>query len=253
MKKALLVAALAVWGLNGYTQCVPNQLYADSVFGAWPDTTTNFNGGVVGVFYSDTLNLLVPTNAGLIDPNFSAFSIDSVAMTEVQGLPPGLAISCNSQTGAPCTYLTGQVGCGLIEGTPTQAGTFPMTIKVNAYVTVPFLGTQAIPYEFPGYSITIAENTVGLESLAPAKLASVKNVPNPFAERTLIEFSLSKAAPVKVKVFNLVGEELWRRGVQGKAGVNRVNFEGVNLENGIYIYHVESAGTKFTGRMMVNR
>jgi hypothetical protein len=32
-----------------------------------------------------------------------------------------------------------------------------------------------------------------------------------------------------------------------------VPFEVNELENGIYIYHVEAAGTTYTGRMMVNR
>lgn len=252
MKKVLLVAAMAASSLTAIAQCSPNQTYADSVFGAWPDTVTNFSPGTVGVFYSDTLNLLVPTNAGLINPTFEGFMIDSVALVGVTGLPPGIAVHCTSHTGAACTYLTGQVGCGLIEGTPTVAGTFPLVIQVNAYVTL-FTIPQAIPYEFPGYSITISDNTTGVADLSPAKLIGVKNVPNPFAERTVIEFGLSRAAPVKMKVYNLVGAEMWQRSVQGKAGMNRVPFEAANLENGIYIYHVESAGSKFTGRMVVNR
>ncbi len=252
MARAFILALLATASVQLHAQCVPNQLYADSVFGAWPDTTTNFRSGMVGVPYSDTLNLLVPVNAGFIDPMFSFFQIDSVAMVEIAGLPPGINVSCNSQTNAPCTYLTNQVGCGLLEGTPTQTGTFPMVIKVVAYVKV--LGsTQAVDHEFPGYSITIADNTMAVEDLQPARLGKVQNVPNPFAERTIIEFGLSKSAPVKLKVFNLVGERIWTRTVQGKAGVNRVPFDAPQLENGIYIYHVEAAGATYTGRMMLNR
>ncbi len=252
MARTFILALLAAASMQLHAQCVPNQLYADSVFGAWPDTTTNFRNGMIGVPYSDTLNLLVPVNAGFIDPMYAFFQIDSVAMVEVTGLPPGITVTCNSQTNAACTYLTGQVGCGLLEGTPTQMGTFPIVIKVLAYVKV--LGsTQAVDYDFPGYSITISDNTTAVEDLQPARLGRVQNVPNPFADRTTIEFGLSKSAPVKVKVFNLVGERIWTRTVQGKAGVNRVAFDAPQLENGIYIYHVEAAGATFTGRMMLNR
>lgn len=252
MKRTLLIAGLVAFGLNASAQCSPNQAYADSLFGAWPDTITNFSSGMVDVLYSDTLNLLVPTDAGAIDPMFTGFTIDSVALVQVSGLPPGISVMCTSQTNAPCTFMTGQVGCGLIEGTPTQTGTFPLVIEVNAYASL-FGSAQAVPYSFPGYSITITENTSGVAELQPVKLTGVKNVPNPFAERTVIEFGLSKAAPVKVTVFNLVGAELWSRTLQGKNGPNKVSFDAVSFESGIYIYHVESADSKFTGRMMVNR
>lgn len=251
MKKIFTIIGLLALGTQAIAQCSPNQAYGDSAFGAWPDTVTNFSSGVVGVLYSDTLNLLVPSDAGAINPDYSGIVIDSVALVGVSGLPPGITISCNSHTAASCTFLTGQVGCGLIEGIPTEAGTYDLTINVNAYAFI-FVGTQAIPYSFPGYSITIDQG-VGVAELGPATLAGVKNVPNPFQDKTVIEFGLSKAAPVEVKVFNLVGAEMWRRSVQGKTGTNRVSFDASKLESGIYIYHVESADSKFTGRMMVNR
>lgn len=251
MIRTLLLAALAATGLSASAQCLPNQLYADSVFGVWPDTTTNFADGMVGVFYSDTLQILVPADASLIIPGMP-FTIDSVAMAQVSGLPPGITVGCNSQTGAPCTYLTAQVGCGLLEGMPTQAGTFDMEIDVIAYVQI-FGNTQEMPYSFPGYSITIADNTTAIEAIGPARLGRVQTVPNPFADRTMIEFDLSSASVTKINVFNLVGEKLWSRSVQGKAGINRVPFVMHELEDGIYIYHVEASGSTFTGRMMVNR
>ncbi|HRA17568.1 MAG: T9SS type A sorting domain-containing protein [Flavobacteriales bacterium] len=252
MMRTLLLATLAAASLNSFAQCIPNALYTDSVYGVWPDTTADFAPGMIGVFYSDTLNLLVPSDAGLIDPLFSGFTVDSVRLDQLSGLPPGVTVGCNSQTGAACTYLSSQVGCGLLEGTPTQVGTFPISIEVTAYLVL-FGSTQGIPQTFDGYSITIGDNTTGVENAAPAKLGRVQNVPNPFADRTVIEFGLTKAATAKIKVFNLVGGELWNRTVQAKAGTNRVPFEVNDLESGIYIYHVEAAGATYTGRMMVNR
>ncbi len=71
MRKALLSIVVVLASFSASAQCTPNQLYADSVYGVWPDTTENFMSGVVNMFYSDTLNILVPTDAGLIDPNFA--------------------------------------------------------------------------------------------------------------------------------------------------------------------------------------
>ncbi len=251
MTRTLLVAALASVAIGASAQCVPNALYADSVYGVWPDTTENFASGMVNVFYSDTMNLLIPSDASLIDPSLPV-TIDSVRMDQITGLPPGITVACNSQTGAPCTYLPNQVGCGLLEGIPTEAGTFDLVIEVTAYFQL-FFTTQSSAQTFGGYSITIAPNTVGIGDLAVVKVDKVKNVPNPFANRTSIEFNLPKPSKATVKVFNLVGEQLWKETIQAKAGVNHVPFEASMLENGIYLYHVEAAGSTWTGRMMVNR
>ena len=71
---------------------------------------------------------------------FAGLVIDSVEFEGISGLPLGLAVACNSQTPAACTYLTGQLGCGLIEGTPTAVGTFPLMLNVLA--TVPSSATS---------------------------------------------------------------------------------------------------------------
>jgi hypothetical protein len=252
MVRTLILTAFAAATLGASAQCVPNQLYADSVYGVWPDTLENFANGMVGVFYSDTLNILVPSSASAIDPSYPSFvTIDSVAMNQLTGLPPGIAVNCNSQTGAPCTYLANQVGCGLLEGTPTQAGTFDITIEVTVYVN--FLGTQAIPRTFTGYSITVLPNTVGIGDIQAVGVDKARNVPNPFVGRTNIEFSLQHATAATITVFNLVGKQIWKETVQGKAGNNRVPFAASNLENGIYLFHVEAGGSNSTGRMVVNR
>ena len=251
MMKTLLLAALVATSLQVSAQCIPNQLYADSVYGVWPDTTQNFVNGMVNTFYSDTLTLLIPSNASLVDPSLPSVTLDSVVMNSVSGLPPGITINCNSQTSAPCTYLPNHVGCGLLQGTPTVAGTYPITINVTAYAY--FFGVQSFPHVFSGYSITILPAAAGIGDIAVLTLDGVKNVPNPFTDRTTIEFNLAKAGMAQVKVFNLVGEQLWKTTVQGKPGSNRVPFTLSTLENGIYLYTVEAGGLNFTGRMMVNR
>lgn len=251
MKHALLAACLLTAGLRATAQCTPNPLYADSVFGVWPDTTENFIGGMVGVFYSDTINIIIPSSSTDVDPSLPPQTIDSVQFNGIDNLPPGLAVHCNSQTGGPCTLLPHQLGCGLIEGTPTQAGSYDLVLNVTAYVT--FLGfPTGLPYAFQGYNITIA-GTAGVNDLAPVSLGQVQNVPNPFANRTTIEFSLNRGATARIKVFNLVGEELWRETVQAKSGVNRVPFEAARMESGVYLYKVEAGDRMFTGRMVVSR
>lgn len=255
MKKLLLLSAFALSTAAASAQCTPDPLYADSVFGVWPDTTTNFMPGMVGVFYSDTLNLIVPLNASQIpaDPPYPALALDSIQLEGVSGLPPGITVSCNSQTPAACTYLPAMLGCGLLQGTPTQTGTYPLTIDVRAWATVPFFGVQSVPVSFGGYEIVITDNNTAVLGLNNTALAHVRNVPNPFANRTTIEFSTGKAGAAQIKVFNLVGEEMWREVVQTKAGLNRVPFEGAQLPAGVYLYKIEAGSQTYTGRMAIQR
>ncbi|MBK9759094.1 MAG: T9SS type A sorting domain-containing protein [Flavobacteriales bacterium] len=252
MRRTLLAGLLIVIGSAANAQCTPNQLYADSVYGVWPDTLEGFSSGMVSVFYSDTLILLVPEEAGLIDPQFDGFVIDSVALDQVTNLPPGLAVECNSQTGAECTFLANQVGCGLIEGTPTSAGVYDMTLEVTAYTFLGFF-VLPVPQTFTGYSITISEDNTSITSNISLGVAQLRNSPNPFSDRTNIEFTLRRAAQARLKVFNLVGEEVFNRIVAGKQGSNSVVLGANGLENGVYIYTVEVAGHSVTGRMVVNR
>lgn len=249
MKQGILVVGFFIGTASAMGQCVPNQLYADSVYGVWPDTTENFAPGVLNVFYSDTLNILVPSDAGLVDPDFSGVTIDSVALVSVDGLPAGLSVNCNSQTAAPCTFLSNQLGCGLIEGTPTTAGVYDITINVIAYA---FAGFVQVEQPFSGYQIVIAEDNSGLLALSSVKPMDVRAVPNPAVGNTSFLFNLSRSAKARVQVFNLVGEKLWDRSVAGKQGTNSVNFDVTDLESGVYLYTVEAAGHTHTGRLVVN-
>lgn len=253
MQKALLLF-IGVLGLgSARAQCTPDPLYADSVFGVWPDTTENFNAGYLSQFYSDTLNLIVPGNASEIpsDPPFPPIDIDSIQLVSVDGLPPGLAISCNSQTSASCTYLPTQLGCGLIEGIPTVVGTYPLSLSVLAWFTFIIPTSQAI--SFSGYEIVVSELNTGIATNAQLGLANVRNMPNPFSSRTTIEWQVGRAGEARVRVFNMVGEELWMQRVQAKAGANKVTFDGGDLPAGVYLYKVESGSDTFTGRMALQR
>ncbi len=251
MKHLLLVGSFILAAGAANAQCVPNPLYADSLYGIWPDTVDNFASGVVGQPYFQQIDVMVPQDAGLVNPTFAGILLDSVALTGVTGLPPGLTYGCNSHTSAPCTYLTSQLGCAAITGTPTTAGTYPLTLSVTAYASL-FGSAVPIPQDFGGYRIEITEG-VGILEYDLNGLNGVQNVPNPFTTTTTIEFALVRADEVRVRVFSLVGEELWTRTVAGKAGMNRVLFERGNLQDGVYLYKVETGRDAFTGRMVLNR
>ena len=143
MKKLLLsVLAVASFSFASNAQsCTPNALYADSAYGVWPDTTTNLPGAIQNVFYSTNLDFAVPSTvtaelAGS-DPTAQAFigsTINSFTVTSVDGLTPvSLQYVCSSSN---CQYPGGAHGCANVYGTPTQTGSYPLTINITANLTV---------------------------------------------------------------------------------------------------------------------
>ncbi len=70
-----------------------------------------------------------------------------------------------------------------------------------------------------------------------------QNYPNPFNPSTKIEFSVSKASQVSLKVYNILGKEITTLVSKYLApGEYKVNFNGIDLPSGVYVYKL-SAGT----------
>lgn len=86
----------------------------------------------------------------------------------------------------------------------------------------------------------------------PSDTVLYQNYPNPFNPTTQIRFALSKAADVKLSVYNLNGQ-LISEAVKGTmpAGFNTVEFDGSKLNSGIYYYTLEADGTKHSLKMLL--
>ena len=78
-----------------------------------------------------------------------------------------------------------------------------------------------------------------------------QNYPNPFNPTTNISFSLADAAPVKLTVYNLLGQEVATL-IGGKvmtAGTHTVAFNASSLSSGVYIYRLEAGSFVSNKRM----
>ena len=62
MKTLLLLFALtAATFLSSAQSCTPGTNFADSTFGLWPSTATNFPPALIGCSYSTNINFKVPS------------------------------------------------------------------------------------------------------------------------------------------------------------------------------------------------
>lgn len=262
MKKFLLFSMAACMSIVMSAQCDNDYDFGEVEFGVAPDPALGeeFDQAVINEFYSDTINLIVPLDAGVVNEAFTGFTIDSLSLDgvfvtidseQVDLSTIGLEIICNNNGDSPnpCTLMGGNQYCALVQGTPNIAGDLPLQINVTGYLL--FLGeVQNIPFSFDGYTLTILDPNEIID--VPTSVNSVsQNIPNPFAQNTKINYSLTNSGIVTFEVSNILGEIVYEEIVQGRRGNNSIDFNGAEFESGIYLYSIEANNSKVTKKMII--
>ena len=88
----------------------------------------------------------------------------------------------------------------------------------------------------------------------PAKIELSQNFPNPFNNRTTISYTLPSAGPVRLEVFNSLGQKVIEiaRGIE-TAGNHLMNLDAQGLSSGIYFYRVHGNTLSQTKKMLFLR
>jgi hypothetical protein len=259
MKKTLLtLSAFIIAGATMAQVCVPNPDYADETFGIWPDIDQGFSDGSVGNPYLQVIDFKIPEDPSEVPvadgteiPEGS--TVDSVMVVGVDGLPDGLDFGCQSHTDAPCTFLPDVQGCAVLTGIPTSGGEYPLTINTVIYLSL-FNGSLQIPFPFSyeDYSIFV-DGPSSVAEMAEFGLKLGQNMPNPFEDETVIEFTLNQPVLVDFNVYNLLGKSVYAQGVNASQGVNRIelNAGDLGMTSGIYLYSLTIEGQTVTRKMVL--
>jgi len=96
----------------------------------------------------------------------------------------------------------------------------------------------------PDSVILMADVVTGIsnpEEIIPQKLILKQNYPNPFNPTTSIEFTIPNAEFVTLKIYNILGEEVFTL-VSEKLDAGKYNYEwdGSSIASGIYLYKLEA-------------
>jgi flagellar hook assembly protein FlgD len=97
--------------------------------------------------------------------------------------------------------------------------------------------------------------TTGLDKVQRSANSQILiNYPNPFNQKTAIQFEISNKQPVQLKVYDIVGNEVSTLVNEEKAtGKYEVNFDGSNIPEGIYIVKIQAGNSLTTRKMIVKR
>jgi hypothetical protein len=218
--------------------CVPDPQYADSVYGAWPDTLTNFPPAEANAYYETILNFKAPAEVTAdLDPSgqFVGSPIDEYVVTSVDGLPTGYTYTCNATN---CTYTGGTQGCATVYGTTATTGTYSITINIDVTVLVTlFPGLPPTPVtqstSFQGYKIVVG--TAGqLEQI----IAPLTVIPNPAKNNIIIDGITSSMKASSISITNIEGKVITTKNIEAS---NSNSFDISELKSGIYFINVNHA------------
>ena len=113
---------------------------------------------------------------------------------------------------------------------------------------------QATTDEVGQFALPLAASTAWV---LPSEVALGPNYPNPFNPSTLIPYQLSAPSPVRLEVFNILGQRVMTLvdGEQG-AGAYVARWDGTDAAggaaaSGLYFYRLTVAGAHQTGKMVL--
>ncbi|UMB60458.1 T9SS type A sorting domain-containing protein [Lutibacter sp. A80] len=82
-------------------------------------------------------------------------------------------------------------------------------------------------------------------------LLSLSASPNPLTIRTRINFTSTKNQSVEFTVKNLVGKTVYLKKINAKKGLNSFQFNKNDLNNGMYIYSLQSDSEIISKRLII--
>ena len=149
----------------------------------------------------------------------------------------------------------------------TQAWVCPMVYTTDRIIsTPPFNASDVVNYNylscatfFPNqYSDTAivyqahSSGMVNYNKHSDANLA-VQNYPNPFSDQTTIQIHLNKAGSIQVRVYDLLGNQLYESNMYGAIGENYMLFNENHLASGVYYYTVQVEEEQVSQKMIIQK
>jgi hypothetical protein len=266
MRKLLLLFAFAnviALGSQAQTVCIPNPIYVSlGIPGVYPNPLiqANLTDGEQNVAYTEFFTTIVPADTTI---DLSAYaggfplpavtvSVNYQEVTALDGLPTGLNYVCDPSN---CQWVGGTNGCIKLSGTPTQAGTFTVSMSTGYNVSVPqgipVLGGTALTIPIPGLSWGLNIIGVGVDNQDPNALHITQNIPNPFHGTTTIRFTAPKPTKVDLTVTDLAGRVVSTQQFAATVGSNALTYDATALPAGIYLYRLSDGAKSVTSKMVV--
>jgi hypothetical protein len=250
MKRILLLLFSVVFALISTEQlsgqCTPDPACED-LEGDGQYCPEVFPPVVQGEAYDQVMTFILP--AAEYDVEGTILTLDSVAVDSIKNIPPGMDYSSNS-TG----YAAGKAYCAQLVGTPTQKGTFPVSIYMRVFAT-PEGGSQLELGPFVDDTTLVI--TVNAPTLTESRVLEDFQVlpvaPNPFSDYTQMGFYTPYDDQIKLQIYNILGELMHEEAQGASPGEHRFSFNGSLLLPGTYFYRITNSKRLYTGKFIKSK
>ncbi|MBL6662815.1 MAG: T9SS type A sorting domain-containing protein [Flavobacteriales bacterium] len=273
MKKSLLITLLFTSSLTVLAQqspCVPDASLQDSTFGLWPDTIQNLPIAQLDTYYEEHIQIKTPATVGEVmgDPyeidvlgfpvNIAPLEIDSIKLVGVTGLPSSMSTYLSN---SDSVFMGNDIACVTLFGTPgeDELGTHELSLIIDGWINVSVIGTVSLyeqlgDYEnIDGYRLVVESEMVSINENDKVSFSVSQNSPNPFSNRTSIEFNSTSEGEYLFSVVNLLGEVQDHRIINANYGSNKIDVDASALSSGIYFYTLSNAQGMITKKMIINK
>lgn len=244
------------------------------IFGILPEADTinspvsSLPEACVGNYYSITFQIYLSDSVSTMFNGEEIFAyIDSIRIDTIV-LPDGLSMTCNPPD---CMIENGEPICITAEGTPTQSGVFSVIIHYAMGVVVngmplnlpfsypPYYDEYISPFPQREYIMTIHPANSGeaaciindVDDSSEAVIGVQQNVPNPFSRMTSIAIDSKESGEFDFKVYSLIGELVHNEILTLSVGQNIVEFDGADLNSGMYFYAIGQGNDVVTKRTCI--
>ncbi len=242
MKKIItivMVLASLTLSLDSKAQCTPNPAQTDFLI---PDTATNFEDAYAGVAYEQILYISVPSDTTVYSLPTTIYELTLVG---VDGLPAGITYATNPANGV---FPGGSQDCIQFSGTPTDTGTYNLTMYVSAHVNVFIVGDTTITLPVEGYRIKVLSSN-SIAQVDQNNFSVYQNSPNPFTGQTELAFQSPGNEDVRCEIFDADGKCVFTKNIRSVQGYNSFVFDASAFPAGIYIYKISNGEMTVTHRM----
>ena len=161
MAKYTVTFLLSLLFSLSYSQtCTINKAQLRQSFSLYPSKAQNLAKATLNKDYTQTISFKFPNSTTeifttkIIDcPSYvpKGVTISDVKITAIDGLPAGIEFLCDKPE---CFWEEATFGCVCIKGKPTQAGTYPLTVKVEGIANVLFMPIS-VGCTLSGYSLNV--------------------------------------------------------------------------------------------------
>lgn len=136
-------------------------------------------------------------------------------------------------------------------------GAGPLALAANQLDTVTFailagsLLGDLQNAAFRADSVVTDVDETGEGPVLPEECVLYQNYPNPFNPATLITFDLPNRSHYRLEVFNVLGQALYDRDEEARAGRVEIRWSGDGYASGAYFYRLTVDGRSVTRKMML--